>query len=85
MSSPLPLSDQGILFDLVKARAHVNTVEELRDIPVDVLLQAFAEASSKTGFSAVPTIDDELFMQSWAEHYSFANKDFRVMIGHTTY
>lgn len=85
MSSPLPLSDQDTLFDLVKARAHVNTVEELRDIPVDVLLQAFAKASSETGFSAVPTIDDEMFTQSWAEHYSFANEDFRVIIGHTTY
>ncbi|KAJ5243805.1 hypothetical protein N7489_003901 [Penicillium chrysogenum] len=85
MSSPLPLSDQDTLFDLVKARTHVNTVEELRDIPVDDLLQAFAEASSETGFSAVPTIDDETFTQSWAEHYSFANEDFRVIIGHTTY
>ncbi|CAG8899665.1 unnamed protein product [Penicillium egyptiacum] len=85
ISSPLSLSDQSILFDLVKAHARVNTVEELRDVPVDVLLQAFIEASSQTGFSAVPTIDGEMFTQSWAEHYSFANDDFRVIIGHTSY
>lgn len=85
MSSPLSLSDQGTLFDLVKSHAHVNSVGELRDVSVDVLLQAFAEAGSQTGFSAVPTIDGETFTQSWAEHYSFANDDFRVIIGHTTY
>lgn len=85
ISSPLSLSDQGMLFDLVKAHAHVNSVGELRDVSVGVLLQAFAEAGSQTGFSAVPTIDGEIFTQSWAEHYSFANDDFRVIIGHTTY
>ncbi|KAL3473099.1 Alpha/Beta hydrolase protein [Aspergillus californicus] len=85
LSSPLSPSDQGILFDLVKAYAHVNSVGELRDVSVDVLLQAFADAGSQTGFSAVPTIDGETFTQSWAEHYSFANDDFRIIIGHTTY
>ncbi|KAJ5961794.1 hypothetical protein N7501_006735 [Penicillium viridicatum] len=85
LSSPLSPSDQSILFDLVKAHAQANTVGELRGVPVGVLLQSFAEACSQTGLSAVPTIDGETFTQSWAKHFSFANDDFRVIIGHTTY
>ncbi|KAM0123529.1 hypothetical protein ACHAP3_011064 [Botrytis cinerea] len=86
-SAPIAIHEQNRIFDRVMFHLQINTIEELRQVPAENLLEAFHFTDNvRSGFLAVPTIDNEFYSDDWKQTHQCAGQEDRleIIIGNTS-